>query len=45
MKKNKVLLKVLVEVEEKKWVEKEAKKWECSEAQIVRSLIRSRINK
>lgn len=38
-KKNKVLLKVLVEVEQKKWVEKEAKKLGISEAEFVRSLL------
>lgn len=39
----KVILKVCIEKKQKQWVEKEAKKFECSEAHVIRSLIRNRI--
>ena len=29
---------------QKDWLVKEAKKWECSQSQIIRSLIRSKIS-
>lgn len=37
--KNKVMLKVLVEREQKKWVEKQAKGFKVSEAEIIRSVL------
>ena len=38
-KENKVLLKVLVEKSQKKWIEKQAKEYFVSEAEVVRIII------
>ena len=43
-KENKVLLKVLVEKEQKNYIEKQAKLLGFSEAEVVRGLLRIAIN-
>lgn len=43
MKKNKVILKVMLEVEQKKWIKEQAKLHEISEGEVVRRLLEDKI--